>query len=331
MSVVQFNERDAPELLHRHGRALAEFFNELGERFPGAPARLLESIQYSLTAGGKRLRPALVLECWRACRSGAAPASLDNGDGASRSKSGRANQANSSARQDPTYASALAAAAAIELIHTFSLVHDDLPAMDDDDLRRGRPTNHKAFGEAMAILAGDAMVTMAFEIIAADAAPSVAPALVRELASASGPAGMIGGQVLDIDSENVALGLEQLQQLHRMKTGALLTAACRLGAIAAGAEPASLRAVTDFGQHMGLAFQIVDDLLDVTATPEQLGKATRKDAGKGKNTYPTLLGIDGSRREADAQLAAALAALDVLGPAADTLRTLAGFVVRRRT
>ena len=343
MSVVSPSELDAPELLQRHGRTLAEFFGELAQRFPEAPARLMESIQYSLTAGGKRLRPALVLECWRACRSGNAAA--DNGDGARQRESRSAKQSGSgaeqdptygsalaaAAEQDPTYGSALAAAAAIELIHTFSLVHDDLPAMDDDDLRRGRPTNHKVFGEAMAILAGDAMVTMAFEIIATDSSPSVAPALVRELASASGPAGMIGGQVLDIDSENVALGLEQLQQLHRMKTGALLTAACRLGAIAAGADAASLRAVTDFGQHMGLAFQIVDDLLDVTSTPEQLGKATRKDAGKGKNTYPTLLGVEGSRREADAQLAAALAALDVLGPAGDTLRTLAGFVVRRTT
>jgi geranylgeranyl diphosphate synthase type II len=331
VSVVPSIELDAPELLQRHGRALAEFFSELAERFPHAPARLMESIQYSLTAGGKRLRPALVLECWRACRWGKAAVGADNGDGTTQSKSRRTKQSDLAAGQDPTYGSALAAAAAIELIHTFSLVHDDLPAMDDDDLRRGRLTNHKVFGEAMAILAGDAMVTMAFEIIATEADPSVAPALVRELASASGPAGMTGGQVLDIDSENVALGLEQLQQLHRMKTGALLTAACRLGAIAAGAEVASLRAVTDFGQHMGLAFQIVDDLLDVTSTPEQLGKATRKDADKGKNTYPTLLGIEGSRREADAQLAAALAALDVLGPAADTLRTLAGFVVRRTT
>jgi geranylgeranyl diphosphate synthase type II len=331
VSVFSSSELDAPELLQQHGQVLAEFFGELGERFPGVPARLMESIQYSLMAGGKRLRPALVLECWRACRSGKAAAPSDNGDGSSRSTSRGIKRIKSDAGKDSTYGSALAAAAAIELIHTFSLVHDDLPAMDDDDLRRGQPTNHKVFGEAMAILAGDAMVTMAFEIIATDADPSVAPALLRELASASGPAGMIGGQVLDIDSENVALRLEQLQQLHRMKTGALLTAACRLGAIAAGAEPASLRAVTEFGQHMGLAFQIVDDLLDVTSTPEQLGKATRKDADKGKNTYPTLLGIEGSRREADAQLAAARVALDVLGSAADTLRTLAGFVVRRST
>lgn len=223
----------------------------------------------------------------------------------------------------------MAAAAAIELIHTFSLVHDDLPAMDDDDLRRGRPTNHKVFGEAMAILAGDAMVTLAFEILATDADPAVVPALVRELAWASGPEGMIGGQVLDMEGENVALKLDQLQRLHGMKTGALLTASCRLGAIAAGAPSASLEAVTAYGKHLGLAFQIVDDLLDVTSTPEQLGKATRKDAGKGKNTYPTLLGLDGSRHEADHQLAAALKAIDALEPRAQVLRILARFVVQR--
>lgn len=321
MSGPGSTELDASELLRQHGQALTDFFSGLGGRFPGTPARLMEAIQYSLTAGGKRLRPALVMECWRACRPGNPARDGANGDARSRRAGGG----------DVSYRSALAAAAAIELIHTFSLVHDDLPAMDDDDLRRGRPTNHKVFGEAMAILAGDAMVTMAFEIIASDADPSLAPALVRELASASGPAGMIGGQVLDIDSENLALELEQLQQLHRMKTGALLTAACRLGAMAAGAQAAALAAVTDFGRHLGLAFQIVDDLLDVTATPEQLGKATCKDAGKGKNTYPALLGVEGSRQEADRQLAAALASLDVLGSAADTLRTLADFVVRRTT
>jgi geranylgeranyl diphosphate synthase, type II len=227
--------------------------------------------------------------------------------------------------------SALAAAGAIELIHTFSLVHDDLPAMDDDDLRRGRPTNHKVFGEAMAILAGDAMVTMAFELIAADAAPGAVPALVRELAGASGPAGMIGGQVLDIDGENVTLSLNELRQLHAMKTGALLTCACRMGAIAAGASAGHLEAVTAYGRHLGLAFQIVDDLLDVTSTPEQMGKATGKDAQKGKNTYPVVMGIESSRREADEQLSSAVRALQPLGKNADGLRQLAKFVIERKS
>jgi geranylgeranyl pyrophosphate synthase len=218
----------------------------------------------------------------------------------------------------------------MELIHTFSLVHDDLPAMDDDDLRRGRPTNHKVFGEAMAILAGDSMVTMAFEILAIDADPGIAPQLVREVASATGPAGMIGGQVLDMSHENHGLALEQLQQLHRMKTGALLTTSCRLGAIAAGATAEQLSAITEYGRHMGLAFQIVDDILDKTATPEQLGKATNKDASRGKNTYPALLGLDGSRAEAERQLDAALHALEDFNDFADGLRGLARFTVHRK-
>ncbi len=218
----------------------------------------------------------------------------------------------------------------MELIHTFSLVHDDLPAMDDDDLRRGRPTNHKVFGEAMAILAGDAMVTVAFEVLATDADPARVPALVRELAAASGPQGMIGGQVLDIDGENQSLSLEGLQRIHRMKTGALLTASCRLGAIAAGHE-SYLSAMTDFGRHLGLAFQIVDDILDVTSTPEQMGKATKKDADKGKNTYPSLLGLEASQREAEKQLNAALASLTPLGKAGAGLAALAQFVVERQS
>jgi geranylgeranyl diphosphate synthase type II len=263
---------------------------------------LVEAIQYSLLAGGKRLRPTLVLECCNAC--------LPKPD----------------ARKT---ASALASAAAMEFVHTFSLVHDDLPAMDDDDLRRGRPTNHKVYGEAMAILAGDAMVTMAFEILATDAEPSVVGTLVKELAIASGPEGMIGGQVLDIDGEEQSLTLEQLQTVHRMKTGALLVASCRMGAISAGAGESQLNAVTEYGRHLGLAFQIIDDVLDVTSTPEQMGKATNKDAAKGKNTYPVLMGLEASQREARHQLNLALDSVNELGTAADGLRHLAKFVVER--
>jgi geranylgeranyl diphosphate synthase, type II len=269
-------------------------------RLGQAPARLVESISYSMTAGGKRLRPALVLECSEACGGGAG---------------------------NP---SALAAAGAMELIHTFSLVHDDLPAMDNDDLRRGRPTNHKVFGEAMAILAGDAMVTLAFETIANDADPKLVGALVRELAWSAGPEGMIGGQVLDIDGENQSLALPELQRLHRMKTGALLTASCRMGAIAAGASAAQLESVTAYGRHLGLAFQIVDDMLDVTATPEQMGKATKKDAESGKNTYPRLIGMEASRSAAREAVAAAVAALSEFGSSADGLRSIARFVVDRQ-
>jgi geranylgeranyl diphosphate synthase type II len=298
---------DARSLLRRHGERLHEYFAQIRARHQQAPPRLVEAIQYSLLAGGKRLRPTLVLECCDACLGAAG----------SRTGAGKA------------HASALAAAAAMEFIHTFSLVHDDLPAMDDDDLRRGRPTNHKVFGEAMAILAGDAMVTMAFEIIATDADLAVVGTLVKELAIASGPEGMIGGQVLDIDGEAQSLTLPQLQQVHRMKTGALLTASCRLGAIAAGANESQLSAVTEYGRHLGLAFQIIDDVLDVTSTPEQMGKATNKDAAKGKNTYPVLMGLEASQREAHHQLQLALDTLKNLGPSADGLRNLARFVVER--
>jgi geranylgeranyl diphosphate synthase type II len=292
----------AAELLQRHGEQLHEYFMKIRARHVVAPLRLVEAIQYSLLAGGKRLRPTLVLECCRACLE----------------------------KPDPRkHASALAAAAAMEFVHTFSLVHDDLPAMDDDDLRRGRPTNHKVYGEAMAILAGDAMVTMAFEILATDAEPSVIATLVKELAVASGPEGMIGGQVLDIDGEDQNLSLEQLQRVHRMKTGALLTASCRMGAIAAGASETQLNAVSDYGRHLGLAFQIIDDVLDVTSTPEQMGKATNKDAAKGKNTYPVLMGLEASQTEAHHQLKLALDSLNELGTSADGLRHLAKFVVER--
>jgi geranylgeranyl diphosphate synthase type II len=290
----------AVELLSSHSTAVARYFESIAARLPNAPPRLVEAINYSLLAGGKRLRPALVLECWRACGGEAS-----------------------------THASALAAAGAIELIHTFSLVHDDLPAMDNDDLRRGRPTNHKVYGEAMAILAGDAMVTLAFQFIASDALKDVVPALVYELAWASGPEGMIGGQVLDIDGENTSLSLPELQRLHAMKTGALLRASCRLGGIAAQADDRALKAVTAFGEHLGLAFQIVDDLLDRTSTPEQMGKATGKDASKGKNTYPSLLGIDASQHQAERELKLGLAAIAPLGSQGQALQTLARFVVER--
>lgn len=290
---------DAPALLTRHGEAVTTYLRTVLTRHPEAPPRLMEAIEYSLMAGGKRMRPALVLETAAAC----------------------------GAPHDP---SALAAAGAIELIHTFSLVHDDLPAMDDDDLRRGRPTSHKVFGEAMAILAGDAMVAMAFEAIAKDAHATAVPALVAELAAATGPAGMIGGQVVDLASAGAAVTLPQLQDLHRMKTGALLVAACRMGAIAAQAAPDVFQAVTRYGRDLGLAFQIVDDLLDVTGTPGQLGKATKKDAARGKTTYPGLIGVAASREEAKRQAVAAGDALAVLGVAADGLRNLAQFVIRRQ-
>jgi geranylgeranyl diphosphate synthase type II len=180
----------------------------------------------------------------------------------------------------------------------------------------------------MAILAGDAMTTLAFEIIATDAEADLAPRLIAELARASGPCGMIGGQVLDMAGENQTLDLAGLQQIHRMKTGALLTTSCRLGAICARADEEALEAITQFGQHLGLAFQIVDDVLDVTSTPEQLGKQTNKDADKGKNTYPALLGLEKSRAQAKAELESALRSLELVPNRAE-LSLLARFVVDR--
>ena len=317
---------DARELLRRHAAVVEPALVAAVAAAADVPPRLKESITYSLAAGGKRLRPALVLECHTACAGSGEVGSREWGVGSKDDASATPHSPH------PTpYSSALAAAVAIELIHTFSLVHDDLPAMDDDDLRRGVPTNHKVFGEAMAILAGDAMVTLAFDTIASTADAALVPALVRELASAAGPGGMIGGQVLDMEGENRNLELPELQRIHRMKTGALLTCACRMGAIVAGADPSRLGAITEYGRHLGLAFQIVDDLLDVTATPEQLGKHTNKDAGSGKNTYPRLLGLEASRTAASEHVEAAISAVVELGPPADGLRSIARFVTARST
>ena len=293
-------EPDAEMLLDEHSRALHRYFQATLARYAPAPPRLMESIAYSLYAGGKRLRPALILESCRACSG------------------------NASAME-----AAMAGAAAMELIHTFSLVHDDLPAMDNDDLRRGRPTNHKVYGEAMAILAGDAMMTIAFELLADQVPGPASVAMIRELAANSGPCGMIGGQVLDMDGETRRLNLHELQHLHRLKTGALLTCSCRLGAIAASTDDRTVDCLTAFGRHLGLAFQIIDDILDETSTPEQMGKATKKDAAKGKNTYPVLLGLEGSRAEANKALAAALDAISPLGDRARPLQAIARFVVER--
>jgi geranylgeranyl diphosphate synthase, type II len=296
---------DAITLLKRHGETTAQYLQQLMVNLSepqGAPPRLVEAMQYSLLAGGKRLRPAMVMECFSACKA----------------------QPDNDQRR-----SALAAAAAIELVHTFSLVHDDLPAMDDDELRRGKPTSHIVFGEALAILAGDAMLTLAFDVLASEAQPVLVGPLVAELSRATGSSGMIGGQVLDIESQNRSLDLPALQRIHRMKTAALLTASCRMGAIAAGADDTAMQAVTTYGEHLGQAFQIVDDLLDLTATPQQLGKATRKDADRGKNTYPALLGEQQSRTEGARHLQTAIVAAQTLGASASNLIALANFVVDR--
>jgi geranylgeranyl diphosphate synthase type II len=259
------------------------------------PARLSSAMCYSVLGGGKRLRPVLCLLAAEACGGEAAAEA------------------------------ALASACALELVHTYSLIHDDLPAMDDDDLRRGRPTCHKAFDEATAILAGDALLTLAFEIVAAHTRPAEAAlGCVRVLAEASGPAGMVGGQMADLQAEGRTDGtIDALEAIHRRKTGALLRAALQMGAIVAGADAERRAALDRYGRAVGLAFQIVDDLLDVQGDEAKLGKRVGKDSELGKWTYPGFLGIEGSRRRARQLADEAVAALSPLGAGGDRLRALA--------
>ncbi len=301
---------DLKEFLNSAAARTAASLKDYVDSLKDSPAKLSEAIGYSLFGPGKRVRPALVLLC---------------------------HQAAGGSERDEL---ALAPAAAIEMIHCFSLIHDDLPAMDNDDLRRGRPTNHKVYGDALAILAGDALSSMAFEVIAKkvpDAA--LASRLILELALATGPEGMIGGQVLDTchpnESREVvdAATLPKLQQIHRMKTGALIRCSCRLGALCAmgtgGGNEATLQAIDTYGRAIGLAFQIVDDILDVVATAEQMGKKTGKDAAIGKLTYPSLVGLDGARDFLDEQVRIADAIAAQLGPHAALLSQLAHDLANR--
>ncbi len=259
----------------------------------GAPSSLVEAVEYSLFAGGKRLRPALALGA----------AEIVSGDDEA----------------------ALPAACALEMIHTYSLIHDDLPAMDDDDMRRGRPTCHIRFGEALAILAGDALLTMAFDVIA----KSGCVVAVSTLARAAGAAGMVGGQVYDLDGEGKALGLAELRRLHACKTGALIRVSVELGAMLSGASDAQIRALTRYGEEIGLAFQIADDILNVTGTEAALGKPVGSDEARGKSTYPGLLGLDEARRLGREAVDRATGALDGFGPEADTFRALAAYIIDR--
>ncbi len=265
------------------------------------PDSLQEAMLYSLKGGGKRLRAVLVL----------ATAALV-GDGGP---------------------DALPAAAAVEMIHTYSLIHDDLPCMDDDDLRRGQPSSHKRFGEAMAVLAGDGLQTGAFQLLAAayaDDHPVLCARLVGELARAAGPAGMVGGQVLDTLEDAAHLDdLAGLRRMHAMKTGALIRVAVRTGAMLRGANVAELDALTRYGENIGLAFQIADDILDVVGDSSQLGKTTGKDAAQGKTTFVSLLGLEKSRKTAEELVARAITGLDGYGLRAEALRELARFIVER--
>ena len=263
------------------------------------PATIHKAMRYSLFAGGKRLRPILCLAATEACGGEINPA--------------------------------LPLACAVECIHTYSLIHDDLPSMDNDDLRRGRPTCHKVFGEGIAILAGDALLTIAFEIAATVKLPRryAFPEVLREIASAAGSRKLIAGQVADLEAEGRRLNRAQLRYIHENKTAALLTASVRLGAMTANATAKQLAAITDFGRALGLAFQVIDDILDVTQTSEKLGKSAGKDIAAKKATYPAVIGLEKSRAEARRLTSKAHRALESLGARAATLRALADYLLRR--
>jgi geranylgeranyl diphosphate synthase type II len=234
-------------------------------------------------------------------------------------------------RMRPVLCLAAAEACAVECVHTYSLVHDDLPCMDDDDLRRGRPTSHKVFGEGIAVLAGDALLTQAFEILASAAATKRYPmaAMIRELAVAAGSLKLIAGQVADLEGEGKKATRAQVRFIHECKTAAMIECSLRLGAMSANATPAKLAALTTFGCNLGLAFQVIDDILDVTQTSEKLGKSAGKDVAAEKATYPSVIGIEASKREARKLTASALAALKPFGSRAATLHALAEYLLAR--
>jgi geranylgeranyl diphosphate synthase, type II len=287
----------------RHRRAFEEYIG--GLRFTDEPrlAGLEEAMRYSMLAGGKRVRPTLCMEVAWVCGT------------------------------DPSRV--LPSAAAIELIHTYSLIHDDLPAMDDDDFRRGRPTAHKKFGEATAILAGDAFFGEALTLITVRQEGSCEQVLevVRELADSTGVNGMVGGQIMDMDQTGVGAGvdLETLYMIHKYKTGALIKSSARIGAILAGAREDEQAAVSEYASELGLCFQIVDDVLNATSTSDTLGKSAGSDAEQGKATFVGAYGLEGARQEADRVLEKALSALDRLDGEASGLRDLAFFVRHRES
>jgi geranylgeranyl diphosphate synthase type II len=266
------------------------------------PPAVFEAMRYSLFAGGKRVRPILAVAAAEAL--GAKTASL------------------------------LPAAGALELIHTYSLVHDDLPAMDDDDLRRGRPTCHKVYGEAIAILAGDGLLTMAFEALSDPRRLKAIPAprllaIIREIATASGVFGMVGGQVVDIQSEGKEMDLPTLEYIHTHKTGALIRASIRVGALYAKAGERQFAALSRYGELVGLAFQIADDILDLTGKEEEIGKDVGSDLEKGKMTFPSFYGLEESRRRAVEVVDKAVAVLKGFDKKADPLRDLARYIITR--
>jgi geranylgeranyl diphosphate synthase, type II len=272
------------------------------EMLGGVPDAVADAVRYSLLGEGKRLRAILLVAAYRAC--GGQGDATDLG-------------------------------AAVEVVHAYSLVHDDLPCMDDDDMRRGRPTVHRVFGVPVATAAGLAMVPLAARSAAAASRRlglplAAAGTIVRELMRAAGASGMIGGQLLDLEGEGLALSLEQLERMHRAKTGALLTASVRLGGLAAAADPRTLGALDQYGAAIGLAFQIADDVLDVTSTTDQLGKTAGRDLALHKSTYPALLGVEGAIARAQALVREACDAVDRVGLLTPSLEHLAQFTIARR-
>lgn len=263
------------------------------------PRTIHKAMRYSIFAGGKRLRPILCLAAAEACGG--------------------------------NVKNALAPACATELMHTYSLVHDDLPSMDDDDLRRGRPTSHKVFGEGMAVLTGDALLTEVFVIIAQTPATRRygVKDYVEEIAHTGGSRKLIGGQVLDLEGEGKKLAKKDLIKIHEAKTAALLTTSIRLGAMSANATPNKLEALSTFGYNLGLAFQVIDDILDVTQTTEMLGKTAGKDEAVDKSTYPAVLGLEASRKEAARLTRKALAALTIFGNKGKRLEQIARYLLER--
>jgi geranylgeranyl diphosphate synthase type II len=263
------------------------------------PETLHKAMRYSVFAGGKRLRPVLVIAGAEAV-------------------GGTAEQV-------------MPTACAMELIHTYSLVHDDLPAMDNDDFRRGAPTNHKVFGEAMAILAGDALLTLAFRLVADNAGASTALRdVVVDIADAAGHKGMVAGQVADLEAEGRRVGADVVDYIHAHKTGALIRTSLRIGAMLCGADAAQVRALSVAGADLGLAFQIVDDILDVVSSSEELGKTAGKDQIQQKATYPAIHGIEASRARAAFLIRDAEEALRILGPRAEPIRALGRFILERK-
>lgn len=265
------------------------------------PVSIHKAMRHSVFAGGKRLRPILCREAGRMV-AGSLSAGIDD------------------------------LGAALEMLHTYSLIHDDLPALDNDDLRRGRPTCHVVFGEAMAILAGDALQTQAYEVLSRlPCTPDARVRIIEEIAHGTGTIdGMIGGQVVDLEAEHSRPDLQTLEYIHRAKTAALISASLVSGGIYSGGNDSQIQRLRTFGQQVGLAFQIVDDVLDVTQTSEQLGKTAGKDTAAEKTTYPSLFGIDESLKKADALVASAFAQLEPFGAQADTLKELARYLVERK-